>query len=235
MRNHFWSIKLLVGYVLFSVLSLVLHSCDDTMELQDVTVNGAVYRTEKDSGIFLDITQFNSPLYRYHPMVNGIPAWNYNQTQRYIVDEFILQAQYDSVYIMAVEIENTIITDTVRMPGNFRIYTDTSDTILAAYGDAPVIRWSQADSISRYFAEFFFYDNYGYKNILRQVKLGQDTTYSMPRFDAYGVFQLDVYAYQHSVYHPQRGQLTEFSKPVSWEVNGSWGAWVRRTITFWVL
>lgn len=211
-----------------------LLACDDEININDVTVQGTVFRTPSNAGILVDITQLGSPMYRLAPEVNGVPAQNLNQSERYLVNTSVQPVNYDSLYILDVEIKDEIIADTVKMPGNFRILAER-DTFLVAFNFIPTVTWTRADSVSSYFVELWYYDNFGNVNLIHQQQTGQDTTYTLPRLDAYGVFRVDVYAYLYGIYHPDRGHLTTYSKPVWWPVHGSWNAWVRRSVAYWVL
>jgi len=208
-------------------------SCDDEINPNDVTVRGTVFKSPGDSGIVVDIMQLGSPMYRLSPRINNIPAQNLNQSERYIVDSGVLSVDYDSLYFLEVVVGDAIIADTVKVPGNFRIYAE-SDTLIYRMGTNPTVSWSRSDSVSSYFVELWYTNNAGNVYLLRQVNLNQDTVFTLPRLDALGFFRVDVYAYLNGVYHPNRGYLTPYDTPDWWTVHGSWNAWVRRTIVYLV-
>jgi len=222
-----------IGLLLFVLIWVI--ACDHNVHLNDVYLDGAVFRTDTDSGAFVDITENGSPLYDLSPMINDIPAQNPDMNMRYIVSPYAMNIGYGQTYIMDVDIDNHILADTVALPGDFDFLGITGDTASVDYNYSPILAWSKSDTLANYLVELIYSDNFGNLTLADQRMMGPDTVYSAPKLNSYGLWRMDVYAYHNGIYHPGRGHLVEYFTPPEWPVDGSWTAWIRHSLYIQVL
>jgi|GEM_PF-2286184 len=221
------------GLFILSV-GLFLLGCDNSFNLKDVRIDGAIFATETDAGTFVDITQNGAAMYDLSPTINELPVSNQGGSQRYSISPYALPVDYGREYIFTVTIKDEAIADTVTLPGAFRFNTASDTLTTGLYSDGEVT-WTRADSLAKYFAELTFIDNLGRETILRQQETGFRTSYTLPNLDAYGEYRLDVYAYHNGIYDPDRGHLVNYTTPPEWIPSGSLTAWVKHSLYIWVL
>ncbi len=208
--------------------------CNNTFDLKDVRIDGAIFQTETNAGTFVDITQTGAAMYNLSPTVNGEPMTNLNGSQRYSISPYVLPVVNKREYIFSVTIKDNVIADTLTLPGSFRFNTASDSITTGLYANGE-ITWTRADSLAAYYAELTFIDNLGRETILDQYATGYQTSYTLPNLGSYGEYRLDIYAYHNGIYDPNRGHLVNYTTPGEWIPSGSWTAWVKRSLYIFVL